>query len=227
MAFYNDVTGLTLTNSSGGSVYLVDTDNSEQEVEYMPDLDDDVAWVIDLSSNDWSITYSPTPGEKNKIVEVKPCPKGQFRNLETNRCNKITVETGLKPCPPDKFRNPETNRCKNILDAGSQLKPCNPGQFRNPETNRCKSIDSGRSLVPCDPDQERNPETNRCRKKASSIDKSDNSVKDVLSVSQAQDQTSWAMAGFSFIGATAYAVWEWRSEMLDKLLTLKNKLGLK
>lgn len=225
-AFYNDITGLTLANSSGGSVYLVDTDNSELEVEYQPDLDDDIAWALDISDKTWSITYTPTPGAKNEIVEVKPCPEGQFRNLDTNRCNKIAVETSLGPCPTGKFRNPETNRCKNILDASSQLKPCNPGQFRNPETNRCKKNGTS-SLKPCDSDQERNPETNRCRKIASSTATRDNQVKDVLSVSQAQDQTSWAMAGFSFAGATAYAVWEWRREMLEKLLAIKSKLGLK
>lgn len=225
-AFYDDFTGLTLSNSSGGSVYLIDTDNSEREFEYIQDMDDDTSWAIDLSGDTWSITYSPTPGKENKIVEIKPCPTGQFRNLETNRCNKIEVEASLGLCPAGKFRNPETNRCKSILSASSLLKPCSPGQFRNPETNRCKSASSSSSLVPCKPDQERNPETNRCRKTTDPTSNNDQ-VKDVLSISNAKNQTSWAMAGFSFAGATAYAVWEWRSEMWEKLLGLKNKLGIK
>jgi hypothetical protein len=35
------------------------------------------------------------------------------------------------------------------------------------------------------------------------------------------------MAGFSFAGASAYAVWEWRNEMREKLLGLKSKLRIK
>lgn len=229
-AFYNDITGLTLTNSSGDNVYLLDTDGSEiQDVTYQPDLDDDVVWALHISQNTWTISYVQTPGKPNEIVKIKPCSKGQFRNMETNRCNNIAIEAGLGPCPAGKFRNPETNRCKNILDASSQLKPCSPSQFRNPETNRCKSLSaSRRSLVPCKSDQERNPETNRCRKVTGlSSANSSNGVKDVLSVSQAQGKTSWAMAGFSFAGASAYAVWEWRREMLEKLLALKSMLGIK
>jgi hypothetical protein len=37
------------------------------------------------------------------------------------------------------------------------------------------------------------------------------------------DQASYKV----YAGASAYAVWEWRNEMLEKLLALKNKLGIK
>lgn len=228
-AFYDNLTGLTLENSAGGSVYLVNAGGTEDlyEIEYLPDMDDDTAWAINSSISRWFATYKPTPGEKNEIVEIKPCPKGQFRNLETNRCNKIAVEASLSPCPPGKFRNPASNRCKSLLSVSAQLKPCNAGQFRNPETNRCKSLSSNSSLVPCKADQERNPQTNRCRKKASGNTADGDNIQDVLSASQAENQISWLVAGFSFAGASVYAVWEWRNEMLEKLLALKNKLGLR
>ena len=72
-----------------------------------------------------------------------PCPEGQERNPETNRCRKIKTEedTALKPCPEGQERNPETNRCRKIkTEEDTALKPCPEGQERNPETNRCRKI---------------------------------------------------------------------------------------
>lgn len=224
IAFYDDQTGLTLANSAGGTVYLIDADDTEiYQVDYQADLDDDVAWAFNFSTNKWSLTYTESPNEANQIVTVKPCPVGQFRNLETNRCNTIVVEAGLESCPVGKERNPETNRCRNITSLSSILKACSADQVRNPETNRCKKINSGSTLTPCKSDQVRNPETNRCRKNTDVLNSSDQAVKDVITETDAGDQLSWMVASASFIGAMGYGVWEWRNEMLEKLLMLKSR----
>ena len=226
LAFYDDITGLTLANSSGGTVYLIDADDSELDsASYQAGLEDDTAWALNLSSGKWSITYIPTPGAANEIVSIKPCPAGQIRNIATNRCNNIVTEAGLGPCPEGKKRNPETNRCRNIASLAEQLKPCRSDQIRNPETNRCKKIASGNSLKPCKANQKRNPETNRCRKVASASAADGGNIKDVVGETSADNQLSWTVAGFGFLGALSYGVWEWRRDILEKLMALKARFS--
>lgn len=223
-AFYSDQTLLTLTNSSGGTVWLFDADESEVfQVDYEADLDDDVSWS--LVDGKWSASYIVTPESNNKLQTIKPCPFGQIRNLETNRCNNIVEEATLAPCLPGKERNPETNRCRNIATLASVLKACNADQYRNPETNRCKKISSTtNSLKPCEPGQERNPATNRCRKAAGVLSDAEiNDVKDVV-INPQYSFSSWVLAIASLVGAAFYAVWEWRNEILVHLMTLRQKL---
>lgn len=227
-AFYDDLTGLNLPNSSGGTIYLLDADNTElDKVSYQANLDDDVSWVLSNYTRKWSISYASTPNTENEIVTVEPCPSGQIRNQETNRCNNIISDSSLSKCPSGKVRNPDTNRCRNILSAVSALTPCKTGQARNPETNRCKSIlASSSSLKPCAANQERNPETNRCRKVGATLNASDSKVKDVISEVESDSPMSWFAAGFSAVGAIGYAFWEWRNEFFEKLSAIKSKFKI-
>lgn len=225
-AFYDSQTGLTLANSAGGTVYLIDSDDSElDQVNYPASLEDDEAWAA--SDGNWANTYSLTPNGANEIVEEKPCPAGQVRNTETNRCNNILEEAaGLSACPAGKERNVATNRCRNITSLSSTLKACAPDQARNSETNRCRKITStSSSLTPCKTGQERNPATNRCRKVLSASSSSGvNDVKDILSESS-EGEFNWLLGGAAVIGASSYAVWEWRNELFERLSSLKNKFS--
>jgi len=165
-AVYDEQTEVRLPIAPGGTVYLLDHEENELDwVEYPQSLAEDQSWS--LIDDEWVKTYAPTPHEINVAQELRPCPEGQERNAETNRCRLIVDEengTDLAPCGEGRERNPETNRCRLIEPAERELVPCGDNQERNPETNRCRLIDSGeRDLVPCAPNQERNPETNRCR----------------------------------------------------------------
>lgn len=158
---------------NGGGTVTFSGKNYEFKISY-PELTENTAYAN--INGTWQITAKPTPGAPNRLPtaaerlaalndRLGTCPPGQFRNLETSRCNTKKATSGLTPCAPNQFRNPETNRCKLKTSAASSLKPCNSDQFRNPETNRCKKKDSENKLKPCDEDQYRSEETNRCRKK--------------------------------------------------------------
>ncbi|HEX5456014.1 MAG TPA: hypothetical protein VFW77_01470, partial [Candidatus Saccharimonadales bacterium] len=225
-AFYNGITGLTLTNSTGGSVYLVNHDESEDidQADYAAGLDDDVSWS--LINGEWLQTFSLTPDKSNELLTLKPCPAGQFRNPDTNRCNSLIDEAaGLGPCAPGKKRNPDTNRCRNITSFATALSACASDQYRNPATHRCKKYSSSGALKPCQPGQERNPATNRCRKSMALSDSGVNDVKDVLSTNTQSSGPGWSFAIFSVIGAFSYGIWEWRGEILQKLSLLRTKLS--
>lgn len=223
--FYAGETGLTMPNSSAGKVYLIDYDNSEiQQIDFPANIEDDKSWS--LIDGGWTETFSVTSGHINQLLSLKPCPDGQFRNAETNRCNNIIIEAaGLAACMPGQSRNPETNRCRNIASLASSLKACEPDQYRNPETNRCKNINSASLLASCKEGQERNPETNRCRNVASlSSSDIDNQVQDVISKTTS-GQMSWWLAAGSLAGAFIYGLWEWRNDLAIYLLGFKNKFS--
>lgn len=171
-------TSIAMTNdllNSGGKVTF--SANTYEEAVHYPELNDDEAYA--LIDGSWHTTKKPTPGDANRLPSALDranalrerlgvCPAGQFRNLETHRCNSASAdESGLQPCAPNQFRNPATNRCKLKASAADELKPCDPGEFRNPATNRCKSAASDSGLKPCDAGQYRNPATNRCKLKDS------------------------------------------------------------
>ncbi|MBW3568627.1 lamin tail domain-containing protein [Candidatus Parcubacteria bacterium] len=246
-AFYNDETGLTLANSAGGTVYLINTNDAEiSTVEYPGGLGDDASWS--LFSSGFAETFMLTPNDVNELIKFKPCPEGQLRNLETNRCNIITATTGLAPCAPGKTRNPETNRCRNLASLSSVLKACAPDQFRNPQTNRCKKSASDAGLKPCAADQirnpktnrckkstsgsglkpcakgkERNPQTNRCRNVASILNTSGQKPVQDIPASTAGKQGLFLAVG-GIIGALFYGLWEWRNEAILAFSNLKKKL---
>lgn len=221
LALYGSESGLTLANSTGGSVWLIDGDGVEiYQADYPPNMEDDKAWA--LFPDGFAQTFLATPGDMNQLVELKSCPAGQFRNPDTGRCNNIvSAAAGLIPCNPGQQRNPATNRCRNVASLSSALKACAADQFRNPATNRCKKVESS-SLKPCAEGQERNPETSRCRKASGVLGSSDIGAIDDFKAPIARAQ-GWLLAGASIVGALLYGLWEWRNEMILGFMNLKKR----
>ncbi len=93
-------------------------------------------------SEQWLLTYSPTPGEENNFQKFKTCPVGKVINSETGNCiNETVIDKTLEACPDGKYRNPLTNRCKAYTTtANAELKPCAEGYERNPATGRCRKV---------------------------------------------------------------------------------------
>ena len=156
-------TTLTLTKTTSGTVYFYGSDGElELDSTSYVDLAKDTSWA--MIDGVWAQTYVVTLGTANVYQEYASCEDGYYRNLETGRCNKVVVATGLAACPAGQYRNQTTNRCRK-LEATSTLAACKEGQERNPETNRCRKIATTAStLKPCAEGYERNAETNRCRK---------------------------------------------------------------
>ncbi len=211
-AAFNDVeTGLTLPNSSGGTVWLLTPDNVElQAVTYPGGLEDDVTWALFASG--WQQTYQSTKNAENILLSIKPCPAGQERSQETGRCNTIvTTASVAAPCKVGQERNPETNRCRSVLAAVTTLKPCTADEERNPVTNRCRKITANAStLTPCQPGYERNPATNRCRKITTGATLA--AVQDVQSTEQTPT-ASWWLIGSIVLAAFSFGVYEWRQDI--------------
>lgn len=240
-AFYNDDINFTLVNTTG-SVRLQSVDGIfTDETPIYTNPDDGFAWA--LIGDVWQYTNQPTPGSVNlsSLIEVKvktvpenhlePCPDGQYRSIETNRCRLLAMPTTiLTPCKDGQYRSEETNRCRNIASDISTLVACAEGQERNPATNRCRSITSAvlgaSTLTPCKAGQERNPETNRCRNVASSMPKADYAPEQVASFSNSHILW-WSLAGVGAV-AIGYGIWEWRQEIAGlykkaKLLIIHKK----
>jgi hypothetical protein len=236
--FYERDTGVQLPVAPSGTVYLLDASESEVEsTTYPENMPEAASWAW-FGNDTWDITYAPTPGFLNEEQPLRPCPEGQERNPDTNRCRTVVPEeSSLTPCLEGQERNPETNRCRNIEPAAHELVPCAPHQERNPDTNRCRNIHQPeRELVPCEPHQERNPETNRCRNiesaaselgpcpegqernpdtnRCRTVAQPNSDVMSVqdIKVEQTTSLGSWALSG-SFVGAAlAYGAWEWRMD---------------
>jgi hypothetical protein len=237
-ALPDNETRLSLPNASGGTVWLLAADNSEvAEVMYPGDLPDNVGWA--KADGIWGQTYTLTPNASNAITPTAPCPAGQVRNIETNRCNNISSEElvsggsvttagaaagGLAPCKAGQERNPETNRCRNIASGASAASgngapaPCKAGQERNPDTNRCRNIataGSTKTAAPCPAGQERNPDTNRCRKiTAGSTAKHSGNVEDASTTVPEKKKPYALIAAVILAVAICYAVYEWRQEIV-------------
>ena len=225
-AFYNTVTGLTLPNAAGGTVWLLSPSIELQAISYPGNLDDDVAWA--QINGAWQSTYQPTPNAPNVLVALKPCDAGEVRNPDTGYCDSVASLTTsvLTVCKAGQEINPATGRCKAVASSSSNMAPCGPGQERNPATNRCKAIATtiSAALKPCPAGQERNPATNRCRKITSTSAASKiNGVKDAVAGSIASSP-HWWIAGFAIVGATSYGIYEWRQELTNFLGKLKTKL---
>lgn len=233
-----DTTELTLTKTTTGIVYLINTSDDEVDSVTYENLSKDTSWA--LLSGEWLQTYVLTPSAANSYMQYPPCDAGYYRNTETGRCNKIVVESELTPCAADEYRSTETNRCRKIATATSTLTPCAEGQYRNPLTNRCKSLASATTLVPCEDGYYRNPETNRCKKiaaaastltpckegyernpetnrcrkvavTAATMPLADFPVEAVTAGSKVF-VAWWAIGGVLFAGL-GYAAWEWRHEL--------------
>ncbi|MGH7158099.1 MAG: lamin tail domain-containing protein [Candidatus Saccharimonadales bacterium] len=220
-AFHDSTTSLTLTNAGGGTVWLLSPTEELQAISYPPNVADDVAWA--LFQDGWFATFQPTPNAANVFAGTKPCPSGQVRNPDTNRCaSENSSEPSLTPCKEGQERNAETNRCHAVLSAANTPTVCKPGQERNPETNRCRKVAADDStLKPCAEGQERSPETNRCRKIVASGNIA--GVKDVASSSIANNPRWW-LAGAAALGAVGFGAYEWRRDIANAATGLKNKL---
>ena len=206
-------TGLTLTKTTSGVVYILSSDGKEEtDARSYDGLAAESSWAW-FGGDDWRQTFAPTPGAANSWQEFLPCSVGYERNGETGRCRKIVIEESPTDCGPGKYRNPETNRCRTI-ELASVLTPCKEGQYRSPETNRCRSVALATNTpTPCKPDQERNPETNRCRKKAAvGIPESAFAVEPMKETGKAFVGW-WALGGIGTL-AIGRGAWEWRNEML-------------
>jgi len=225
-------TGLTLPNSSGGTILLFNGSTDLQTITYPPSLEDNVSWAF--ADGNWAATYTPTPGQPNIITTTEPCPDGQVRNTDTNRCitsaTDATTATGQAACPAGQTRNPETNRCRSVSSSTTSTTPtpCKEGQERNPETNRCRAVaTSSNTTQSCPTGQERNPDTNRCRKIAAAGSTSSsglNGVKDVASDTKPAGKP-YKLIIIAALGAVlAYGVYEWRQELRLGIAKLRNKL---
>lgn len=225
------VSKLVLPNTSA-SLRLVAPDGS---IVSFSDLylspGENTAWA--LISATWQYTNQPTSGAQNVAsledpiesdVEVRtlgPCPTGQYRSPETNRCRLIQLmSSALVPCKAGQERNPETNRCRNVLGASTSLVPCKTGQERNPETNRCKNISTS-NLVPCKAGQERNPDTNRCK----NVGISGDAIPKVQDIATPLTSSGfkWWIAIMAILTAIGYAIYEWRHDLKNLIYKIYTK----
>ena len=241
---------LTLTRTTSGAVYVLSSDGLiEVDAVNYNNLAEMSSWAY--VDGQWQQTYELTPDADNQLKRHPDCSDGYVRNLNTGKCNKLSVQVSeYSDCGPGKFRNPATNRCKTLEAEGTNLSACDIGQFRNPETNRCRSIATTASLLtPCQPGQERNPATNRCRSTVTASglkpctanqernpetnrcrNKSVLSTTDfpVESIAQTGEGTLgwWAFGGVGVLAA-GYAGWEWRNEVIAAIRKIGSitKLG--
>lgn len=212
----NDGQPLSLTDT-GNYIWLEDAYGAakyEPIVAY-PDASSTTkmgyAWAYDGTSWNWS--SAPQPSAPNYFP---PAP------VIVPATPTVTVSV-LAPCDPGEYRNPDTNRCKSLIIASSaSLTPCNVGEERNPETNRCRSIVAvSTSLTSCDPGWERNLDTNRCRKIVAPVVAGAATAKVNDIAAPSSNRTGWLVAGIAIAAALAYAVYEWRQDIM--LVTEKIK----
>jgi hypothetical protein len=236
-AFSDTETGIVLPNTTGAQLVLVTpAGSSVSESPVYSNAKDGNSWQV--YEDVWMYTNQRTPNGANlpylepavneEVLAVTsvlaPCPVGKYRNPETNRCRNIeTAVSALQPCDEDEYRNTETNRCRKLTSATSTLVPCKAGQVRNPETNRCRAIATTSSLGACPEGQERNPETNRCRKVATLAAQTTSAgrVDDVAPTTSSS--FNWPVLFVAVAVAGLYMLYEWRSEISQKLRMRRNK----
>jgi hypothetical protein len=222
-ALSDEMTGLTLPNTTA-TVYLKSPEGKTlASAQAYSNLDEGIAWA--LYDGGWHQTRKLTPGSDNIIDMSLQCPEGQALNVTTNECVPFTPDSLPITCKEGYELNPSTKRCRKI-PASQPPKACDVGFVRNEETGRCKKLISELSPKPCPAGQERSLETGRCRKqKAATGSNGPPDVKDVTTP-LVQSNLEWWLAGASGTGAAGYAAYEWRRDLLQKILIFKNKLGL-
>lgn len=214
--------GMSLPNTAATVELLTKGEDVVFEVPNYTDLGEDVAWAKSIEGV-WYATFTPTPGEANVITSEKPCPVGEVRNTETRKCSS-TINTSVStqiPCAVGLERNPETGRCRKIATVAASPAACKAGQVRNVTTNRCNNVATSKAIKTCPIGQERNSETGRCKKSASKV-ATDQNVKDVAS-RLVKNNASWWFAGFGVVGSVGYGIYEWRRDILLKLLGIKQR----
>lgn len=221
-SIYVSQTPLTLTKTTSGTVYLLDSSGTtEVDAQQYSDLKEETSWA--LVDGEWRQTYELTPGAANRYSEYPACQSGYFRNLETGNCNKIVASSELAACADNQYRSEETNRCRLIASTASLLQACAANQYRNLETNRCRLLSSAESdLQPCAVGQERNPETNRCRKVlGSAVSQAGHKLEDTPSSGSTIGWIAFATVGLLALG---YGIWEWRREIAGLFGSVTAKL---
>lgn len=225
-------TGLTLTKTTSGKVYLLSSDGQTEidEVDYA-NLKSGTSFAN--FADGWKQTYDVTPGAENIYEQYLPCASGYERNFETGNCNKIATPDPPKICQVGYFLNEQTNRCNKIAAPATpkicadgyflntetnrcnknpvaNLEACAAGSVRNSLTNRCNKIATTSTPTPCKTGWERNPTTNRCRKIASdsSTDYPVNAMK------KSSTETNFVIGAIAILVGTALLVlWQFREEI--------------
>ncbi len=229
-SFSDDDIAFTLVNSTSKVSVLSADDQLINEVPAYMNPADGMAWA--LVGGTWQYTNQPTPASENKasvfdlsdeeeeVTGLKPCASNQYRHPETNRCRLlVTAGSTLLPCKDGQYRSEETNRCRSLSADVNSLTPCDADEVRNPTTNRCRQIASVQgALSPCKAGQERNSDTNRCRNVTGDIPEAAFAVQPVTGA--ADNTASWLALGGIVLIALAYAVWEWRVELIKLLRKL-------
>ena len=213
LALRDSVINFTLVNTASiVQLLIIDGTLIDETVAYEA-ADEGMAWAI--INDAWQYSNQPTPGASNLA---------SIAAVTDNIAPIEEASTILKPCPAGQYRNTETNRCRLLVSSEPVLTPCKEGQYRSQDTNRCRNIvsepDVGSPVVlgasdlkPCAEGKERNPETNRCRNIISST---------IPTAGYAPQQTNqpqndyvlwWSLAGVGAI-AVGYGIWEWRQEIL-------------
>jgi len=209
----DDELGFSLGNTNGGVQLHYGEVPLGNRIEYGTPKED-YAWAF--IDGVWQYTNALTPGAANL---ASPPRESESSDETTGSAQKL--------CASNQFRNPETGRCKLIATATKAATPCKEGQERNIETGRCRAIAVTGEPTPCKEGQERNPETNRCRNitKMSSVDYGVKGVQE-----KAGAQLSWyywvAIIGIIAL-ILAYAVWEWRAELLATWRRVKGMIAKK
>lgn len=196
MTFYDNELGFTLLNSTSQVRLQYKAEPVGDTIIYANPKDGE-SWAYLEAS--WQYTNIPTPGAENVVSSVT-IAKDDVLTLE-------------KPCPSGQYRNPETNRCRLIATSATPVTSCKEGYYRNTETNRCRLIVAKTNTpAPCKEGQQRNLETNRCR----TVAKMTNATHDVKDVSTSKEGIRWYFwlgIGGVVLAVLSYAVWEWRYEL--------------
>ncbi|MBP9667363.1 lamin tail domain-containing protein [Candidatus Saccharibacteria bacterium] len=203
-------TSLTLTKTTSGTVYILNSDGSS-EVDARSYENLDASTALALVGGTWLQTFTVTPGVENQYSQYPACEEGYVRNTETGRCNKVEIVAIPTACLSTQYRSSDTGRCRNVASSATSLTPCMPGQYRSAETNRCRSLvtAAGSQVKPCGVNQERNPSTNRCRNSIKSV--SADFPVEAVKASATSTVGWWAFGGVGAL-AVGYAGWEWRRE---------------
>jgi hypothetical protein len=232
LSFYNSDINFTLVNTNSRAELVAPAGNVVSKTESYDSPKEGMSWS--LFEGGWKFSQKTTPDAPNEYVMIEPdddavsestqpsCRPDQFRNPATNRCKKISSSTSsLQACAADQVRNPLTNRCRKLSSTTSVLTACKLGQERNPETNRCRKISSGtKKLTPCQPGYERNQDTNRCKK---ATNKTSGTLTDAAAINPI-NLNSRIIALLLFM-ATAYGVYEYRTDIGNFINRLRNKRG--
>lgn len=140
------ILGLDNLNFTRGVVYLVDTDRQTvvDYKRYMTPKKETAAALDD--KGEWQITYQPTPDATN-VIAGEPCPTGQTRNHETNRCVKDDQDKGSSK--EDAGKNSGTKNDSKTKSDGKDNsakksdttnKTCPEGKYYYAPTKRCRKI---------------------------------------------------------------------------------------